>query len=393
MESGVLTVVDGISGSIRKLARSESSERRRDPPTQAELEARIRRAAREWQEAFDAIESPVLVLGWSGDIQRLNRAALNLLGGAFDDWIARSLPSADEQPWSSIAGLVDRVKETGESSAFQIVEEEGRSWHVVANLALSPGPLNPARIVLSLRDVSDLVRLERSLRRSEKFSALGQLLGGVAHEARNPLFGISATVDALEGSGNPTEFLPLLRREVQRLQRLMDDLLEYGKPSSGLRKARVAEVIERAVVSFRGLHGDRDGPPVAVDLPLNLPKIPMDPERLERVFLNLLSNARSHSPPAAEIRIRGRIETGGGRAWVVCEVEDSGPGFREEDLGRIWEPFYSRRPGGTGLGLSIVQRIVEEHGGSVAAENHSGGGARIRLRFPTRALDPSGEEL
>lgn len=383
MESGVLTVVEAISGSIRKLARPDRREDRRDRPSHADLEARIRRAATEWQETIDAVESPVILLGWTGIVQRLNRAALELLGGTFGDWIGRSLPVNGEEPWTSISTLLDQVKDSRRSAATQILDGKSRSWHVVANLTQTTKNSEPPRIVLSLRDVSEVVRLERSLRRSEKLSALGQLLGGVAHEARNPLFGISATLDALESAGEPTELIPVLRGEARRLQRLMDDLLEYGKPSSGRRKTCLTEIIERAVASFRSAGGSRAVARIEVVAPRHLPRILIDPERLERVFFNLLSNAESHSPPGGEIRIVCRVETAAGRVWLVCEVEDAGPGIREEDLERIWEPFYSRRPGGTGLGLSIVQRIVEEHGGSVAAENRLRGGARMQLRFPT----------
>jgi len=380
----------GCSGRTPYLEATESGATQRSA---AELEAQIRRAAREWQETIDAIESPVILVGWTGIIQRLNRAALDLLGGAFADWIARSLPVNGEEPWTSISTLLEQVKETRRSAATQILDGKGRSWHVVANLTKTTKSATPPRIVLSLRDVTEVVRLERSLRRSEKFSALGQLLGGVAHEARNPLFGISATVDALEDAPDPAEFLPVLRGEVQRLQRLMDDLLEYGKPSSGRQRAGLTEIIDKAVASFRSARGTRAAARIEVVAPQHLPGLLLDPERVERVFFNLMNNAESHSPPDAEIRILCRVESTAEQGWVVCDIEDSGPGIREEDLERIWEPFYSRRPGGTGLGLSIVKRIVEEHGGSVAAQNRPRGGARMQLRFPTCCcLESSGED-
>lgn len=388
-----VSLVDVSFGSNGRTPYLEATEGGSTQRTKAELEAQIRRAAREWQETIDAVESPVILLGWTGIVQRLNRAALELLGGTFGDWIGRSLPVNGEEPWTSISTLLDQVKDSWRSAATQILDGQSRSWHAVANLTQTTKNSKPPRIVLSLRDVSEVVRLERSLRRSEKLSALGQLLGGVAHEARNPLFGISATLDALESAGEPTELIPVLRGEVRRLQRLMDDLLEYGKPSSGRRKTCLTEIIERAVASFRSAGGSRAVARIEVVAPRHLPRILVDPERLERVVLNLLSNAEIHSPPGGEIRIVCGVETAAGRAWLVCEVEDAGPGIREEDLEHIWEPFYSRRPGGTGLGLSIVQRIVEEHGGSVAAENRLRGGARMQLRFPTCCcLQSSGDD-
>lgn len=224
-------------------------------------------------------------------------------------------------------------------------------------------------------------------RRSTDLSELGHLLAGVAHEVRNPLFAISAMVDALEEARDTGELLRLLRGEVRRLALLMEDLLEYGKPVAGTRTDCLSTAIERALASFaresaRG--AETVETPIRVELPSSLPTMRMDPDRLERVFLNLLKNARDCSPPGAEILLRCRLETSQRRTWVRCDVEDSGPGFLQEDLDQIWDPFYSRRPGGTGLGLSIVQRIIEQHDGSVTAENLPQGGARIRLCLPVQ---------
>ena len=104
----------------------------------------------------------------------------------------------------------------------------------------------------------------------------------------------------------------------------------------------------------------------------------MDSARLVQAIQNLIINAIQHSEPRSEVVVYARRDGEN----IECEVRDHGPGFREEDLPRIFEPFFTRRRGGTGLGLSIVQRVTDEHGGAVTAENVPGGGARVRLRFP-----------
>jgi signal transduction histidine kinase len=107
--------------------------------------------------------------------------------------------------------------------------------------------------------------------------------------------------------------------------------------------------------------------------------------RLLMALTNLVQNAVQHTPAGGEVvvELTGHQETeNGGRRWVRCAVKDSGPGFLEEDLPRIFEPFFTRRRGGTGLGLSIVQRVVEEQHARIVAANRPEGGAIVTVDFP-----------
>jgi signal transduction histidine kinase len=220
------------------------------------------------------------------------------------------------------------------------------------------------------------------LRRSEGMTAMGQLVAGVAHEVRNPLFGMTATLDAMERrfgmqeGGEP--FLRALRRELDRLNLLMRDLLEYGKPPAlQLTTDSLGTVVALAVRSctpiaeLASVHVESAvGPDVG--------ELPMDPGRLAQVFKNLIENAIQHSPPGSKVRIESTL----GATEAAVSVLDSGPGFRNEDLPRIFEPFFSRRRGGTGLGLSIVQRIVEQHRGRIEVKNRREGGASVSVFLP-----------
>lgn len=104
-----------------------------------------------------------------------------------------------------------------------------------------------------------------------------------------------------------------------------------------------------------------------------------------QVLQNLIQNAVHFSPEGGTVEVALReTQAQGNGVWQECSVRDSGPGFRDEDLGHLFEPFFTRRPGGTGLGLSIVKRIVYEHEGEVAAANHPQGGAVITVRLPRR---------
>ena len=243
-------------------------------------------------------------------------------------------------------------------------------------------------------DITERKHLQESLRRSETMSALGAVVAGVAHEVRNPLFGISGTVDAFEArfGAQPgyERYAKTLRQEVNRLTKLMQDLLEYGKPQRlDISQGAVAPVVRRAVAACTAL-AETAGVWVREELPADLPPIPMDQSRIQQVFQNLLDNAIQHSPRGKSVTITAQRSGKGRHEAVELTFTDEGTGFRPEDLPRLFEPFFTRRRGGTGLGLSIVQRILEQHDGEIVARNGPKGGAVITIRLPL-APEPAPE--
>jgi PAS domain S-box-containing protein len=234
-------------------------------------------------------------------------------------------------------------------------------------------------------------RLQESLRRSQSMAAMGALVAGVAHEVRNPLFSISATVDALETDlrDRPDfmELAGLLRSQVGRLTQLMRDLLDYGKPAElSLAAVQPGDPVRKATRGCAALARSKE---VELDVRVapGLPALALDAGRMEQVLENLLANAVHHAPRGTSVRLTvDRADDG--RA-VFFRVEDDGPGIAPADLERLFEPFFSRRQGGTGLGLPIVHRIVDAHGGTVGAANRMHGGAVFTVILPV----PTREEL
>jgi signal transduction histidine kinase len=261
-----------------------------------------------------------------------------------------------------------------------------------ARLAASEAQLQDT--VADLRkEIAERVRLQESLRRSEVMAAMGMLVAGVAHEVRNPLFGISSTLDAFEacftGEDEYRRFLTVLRGEVSRLTTLVSALLEYGKPPSHeLALGSLGDVIAHAIRACAPLAMSAHVEAVTTGCEREL-LIPMDRHRLQQVFQNLVDNAMRHSPAGGRVVIEvSAQESDGG---VTCRVCDTGPGFPPDILPRLFEPFFSRRRGGTGLGLAIVQRIVEQHGGRVTAANNPEGGAVMTVQLPILQQSQSGE--
>ncbi len=366
----------------------------REQQHRARLAESVRKAVTEWQRTFDAIDMPIWILDLQGHVVRLNSHAQHLSGKRYSAMLGSPIGGLGVgEPWSTAAELVTCAARSRTTVAVKVRDEATRAtWDLTATIvdgsrAAGPRPEVPPRVLVVGRDITGLVVLQESLRKSETMAAMGAIVAGVAHEVRNPLFGISATVDALEATLTETpayrEYAAILGTEVGRLTTLMSELLEYGRPTRlELAPGSVSDVIEEAV---------RDCLPLATGANVSissrtaggLPSVAMDTARLTQAFRNLIENAIQHSSRGETIEVLARHDSNA--ATVVCTVRDHGPGFRDDDLPHVFEPFFTRRRGGTGLGLSLVWRFVDEHDGTVVAEQANGGGALLTVTLPVYA--------
>ena len=351
------------------------------------LEADLRRAAFEWRETFDGLPLGVAVVDAGGRIVRANRTAVEHSGrSSWRDLIDAPLAAlGPAEPWAALGELAASLRAGGAPAAREVSDSLTRLTWVVSARALSAEGDDAGRAVLNFQDVTETVRLKEQLRQSETMAEIGSIVAGVAHEVRNPLFSISATLDAFESRFGKAEgfarYLSVLRGEIVRLTTLMRDLLDFGRPSRpDFSLCRVEEIVEAAVLACAPLARRKA---VAIEWPRGtaVPPVLADRARVSQVLQNLIENAVHFSPQGGRVHVALVAAGGPEEEWVECAVGDSGPGFDPADLPRLFEPFFTRRRGGTGLGLSIVKRIVYDHGGEVSAENHPQGGAVVRVRF------------
>ncbi len=224
--------------------------------------------------------------------------------------------------------------------------------------------------------------MQEQLRVTERRAATAELLAGVAHEVRNPLFGITSTAAALEGelAGNETfaPHLAVIRKESDRLARMMEEMLALQRaPHRSGVPAPLLPILEHAAAAVRSRFADRS-PKIAVDAPFDLEIADADREKLESVFANLFENAvlSAGRPVRVACSVRRRDGT------AVVTVEDDGPGLPAEVRDRAFEPFVTSRPGGTGIGLAVCRQIVIEHGGSIDVESRQGGPTVFTVTLP-----------
>ncbi|HJQ26413.1 MAG TPA: PAS domain S-box protein [Blastocatellia bacterium] len=370
---------------------NDITERKQAEEKQAQLQEVIHQSAKEWRRTFDSVDTSLLILDLDDRIIRLNRAAKELSGLNYDEIIGQSSAAIGSgQPWQEAAALASRIREDRRTVSVQIQDESrGTAWYITASILAGEG--TDDRIIIAARDITGMVKLQESLRRSETMSAMGALVAGVAHEVRNPLFSISATLDAFEARfGERSEYrqyINVLRGELNRLNDLMRDLLEYGKPFKlELSQGSIGKVVAKAIRACQVL-ASRSQVTFVNRVGDDLAPVMMDRRRAVQAFQNVIENAVQHSPAGAVVTVEAEQVCRGGTCWIACRVSDSGPGFRDDELPRIFEPFFTRRRGGTGIGLSIVRRIMEEHGGKVSASTRAEGGALVELRF--QSIEPS----
>jgi PAS domain S-box-containing protein len=363
------------------------TERKAAEAAQARLRGEIEAAAEEWQRTFDAMKVPILVCDTQGRVRRANRMTLEETGRGLEDVRQQPLTSLGTgEPWQTARDLVHDAGRTRSDASRRVrATAPVRHWDIAVTLSPGAGE-REGRFVVVARDITRLVELQEAARRAETMAALGALVGGVAHEVRNPLFGITATLDALEaraGEGGPhDEYFSVLRGEVERLNHLMRELLEYGKPfSTALAPGSVYEVLRESVGACVPL-AERSGVATVLNAVPDLPRVCVDGGRLRQVFQNALENAIQHSPRGGTVRVSATTWGEGNQRGVECTIADEGPGFAEGDLARVFQPFFTRRAGGTGLGLAIAHRIVDEHQGSIAVRNGAEGGAVVAVRLP-----------
>jgi two-component system, NtrC family, sensor histidine kinase HydH len=237
--------------------------------------------------------------------------------------------------------------------------------------------------VLILRDLSEIRRLEDEIRRQEKLAAMGGLAAGVAHEVRNPLSSIKALATFFAGQfdegSEAREAAGVMVQEVDRLNRVITELLEFARPTDLKREpTRVGPLLSR---SIQLIQQDAANKNISIDLQVNpdIGSVWIDPDRLAQCLLNLYVNAIQAMQAGGTLTV---AYTAAGADFVDITVTDTGTGISDDQLHSIFDPYFTSKKRGTGLGLAIVYKIIEAHQGHIAVESNMGQGTSFTITLP-----------
>ncbi len=338
------------------------------------------------QSILRSITSGVVTVGPDGSVATANPAAERMLGVREVDIVPRRIGTlfAEDSGLDDEVNKVLRGRIPKSVKDLRLVTRAGKVLHVQASTSRMrdvDGRILGA--VVTIEDVSEVKALTDQLIRADRLAAMGELTAGVAHEVRNPLGIIRASVQLVEESGcerdRVLEATSVIKQEIDRLDRVIKALLDFGRPSKPyLRLTDMGEVIEDVVLFTRRFAGQSKVTISAANI-AGLPKIMADPDQMKQVFVNLISNAvQAMEGTGGAINVSGRSEDG----FLSIIVSDNGPGIPAADMKKVFDPFYSTRDAGTGLGLTMVHRILDEHDGHIEVKSTLGEGTTFTVSLP-----------
>ncbi|MCP3979720.1 MAG: PAS domain-containing protein [bacterium] len=378
-DRALLGTLAAHAGSAIEAARLLSEVRRR-----AE---QVERLHAQQEQILESSAVGLLLLDDEGRIQAWNRALEDAYGTDRAAAVGRSLDDVFPLHVARrIRGESRAAAVSDEARIFQLGLVNPRGQRLIVNMAISPAAGRDAAgaTVVTFDDVSQRVKLEEQMLRQERLASLGMMAAGVAHEINTPLTGISSYAQMLIEECSPdapqVETLRKIENETTRAARITHSLLNLARPAGGTAETvdlneTTHEVLQLFEPQLRGCRID-----MHVDLQPGLPVLRGDRGKLQQVLLNLLINARDAVDGSGSISVATRLAG----AKIVLEVADDGRGIADEDLPRVFDPFFStkRRGRGTGLGLSVSYGIVQEHEGDIQVESRPGECTRFRVELP-----------
>ncbi|HVF89166.1 MAG TPA: ATP-binding protein [Blastocatellia bacterium] len=335
---------------------------------------------------IESMRSGLVTTDLRGNIITFNRAAEEITGYKVPEVRGRNIFTIFGDIQKQIEVGLESIRTRSRLPRFDIgcKTADGRELHLGFSVAPLVDESDHARgYVLTFQDLTEVMELEREVRRQERLAALGKMAAGLAHEIRNPLASMRGSVQVLASelsfSPDQSQLMEIVLRESDRLNRIVSDFLTYARPPR----------IERTVIELSSILSEtvallRNSTELTPDhlLTERFPSEPVhyngDPNQIRQIFWNLSRNAIQAMPRGGELQVT--LEAGPGLD-VTISFRDTGQGMSREQKDRMFEPFNSSS-GGTGLGMAIVYQLVRDHNGKIFVESEAGKGTSIAIKLP-----------
>ncbi len=330
------------------------------------------------------LSSGIISLSENKEIRTSNPEASVILGINVNEYLGQSLfqlardkPELESLVRWIMSSVQNRVKHWSEE--ITLIEADGRKTLLCRGTALADGGY-----VIVIENVTSLVQAQRD-------AAWGEVARRLAHEIKNPLTPIQLSAERIRHKYLKTmdekdaetmdRLTSTIIHQVDSMKEMVKAFSEYAKmPELKMQTLDIKSLLMEVVDLYRG----SDKLTIKQELGIGGTLVEVDQGRLRQVFHNLIKNAMEAAGDNEKIilQVKIHLEELNKQNWCILELTDNGPGFPEDMLANIFDPYVTNKPKGTGLGLAIVKKIIEEHGGSILAENAPQGGARVVIRLP-----------
>jgi PAS domain S-box-containing protein len=353
-----------------------------------------------WETLFDAIEDGVCLQSLDSRILCANSAFANIIGAPLEQIIGRSC--AEVFGCANVTGAVPQFCarcDADETGRAEYEEISGARPGQRLRSRVSPVRDDSGKIIAYLmvvRDITETVAQEREINRRQQAARFGELAANLAHEIKNPLAGIQGAVDIMIQRRSPNDperkLLEGVRGEVGRIDAIVQSMLNRAQPGNfKFQPASVNAAVHRAVTlaDHQAKAASTRSRRIKVEFVADQSPIVLniDAAQVEDAVHGLLTNAIEaiDGDGAVVVRLSECDNEDGTGREVVIEVKDNGRGISEEDLSRIFSPFFGTNPNGAGLGLPAVKRVARAHGGRVEVTSTPGRGSTFTIRLPRQS--------
>lgn len=359
----------------------------RDISDRKNMENRFIQSKKEWEDTFDEITDMITIHDNNFRIIRANKAAKKILGlpllnktdlKCFHSNTRKNFPLDEHPGCDCFFKKAPSTFETYEPHLDKHLEIRamprfGKNGYIIG-------------IIHVVRDISKRKKREKTFQRSQQLKLVGEWAAGLAHEIKNPLAGIKATIEMLQSEKNISpDNEPIVMKsveEIKRIEKLLKSLLNFAKPPKmQLASLNINQLLEQAIeISLKHPMLVRNkATAIQVDKYFNehTPEITADPMQLQQVFLNLMFNSVEAMPNGGKMSVSSFFNDDAQTITIL--IRDTGNGMDETTVKNIFQPFFTKKREGTGLGLAITKRLIEDHGGEISVQSSPGRGTEFTI--------------
>jgi PAS domain S-box-containing protein len=356
-----------------------------------------------YKSIIQSLNSGLIALDLGGEITFINQMAAQMLDYSKEELLGKNIKeifSKDDASQKCMRAIFIPHKHIDDREV-NLKKQNG----TIISVGLSSSQIHDENnnfdgIIILFRDLTEIQHLKSQVERMDRLALMGELAAGIAHEVRNPLAGIRASAQLLqEGVKNEKfqkDIVERIIREVDKANKLLKEFFKFAKPSKPNLKFHDIEILIEDVHLLLSPQMKRQKVQFNMNMGEHIPKVFVDETQLEQVFMNIFLNAIEAMPEGGSINISTcckKFDIMGKKVdiekepnnqlnFVIVEISDTGVGIAQDNIEKIFNPFYSSKPTGLGLGLSISSRLVDENGGNIDVSSKIGKGTTFKIALP-----------